>query len=191
MNIILLVRSADDLRSAIEGANRFLVFHRQHFADPHQGGEVLGIWLKGDLDEGLPALFFGDRQIQAGVGSDSPTGETDCSPGPCEAAMGIERSFTHSGLWSLCWMDGTLLRETTSSAVRRCRILEALLSPASASRFSRRPGRFFPVFGASEASDSIDATMRELQSDYPQLVGARWFVDEPGRGILSPRGGEV
>ena len=184
MNIILLVRGADVLCSAIDGANRFLVSQRQHFAAPRQGGEVLGIWLKGDLDEGLPALFLGDRQIQAVVGSDSLTGETDCRPDPGEAAVGIEWSFTHSGLWSLCWMDGVLLREAKDSAERRRRILEALLSPAFALRFSQRPGRFFPVFGAIEASDSIDAAMRELQSDYPQLIGATRFVDDPRRGIL-------
>ena len=34
MSMLLLIRSADDLRSAVEAANDFLVYQRQRVAEP-------------------------------------------------------------------------------------------------------------------------------------------------------------
>lgn len=188
--MILLIRNADDVGAAIEDANRFLVCQRQ-IAELREGGGVLGIWVRGELDEGLPAWCLFDDPLQEGARSNSPTEESDHRPGPREADLGVRWSCTLSGLWSLCWLDGTLLRDTMSATEHRRRILDALRSPAFASRFSRRPGKFFPVLGATEAGDSFDATVRQLQSDYPQLIDGTWFVDDPERGIVPPRRVEV
>lgn len=187
MNIILLIRNADAVLSAITGANRFLHCRRQRMADPHEGGEVLGIWLKSNLDEGLPPVHFGDDPFQPDIWSDSRRGWTDCAPNPAEAPVGLEWSFTHAGLWSLCWMDGLHLRGTLGSEERRRKILDALLSPGFAPRSSRKASLFFPVFGASEAIGSIEATMRNLQDDYPRLISGTWFFDDLERGIVSPQ----
>ncbi len=108
--------------------------------------------------------------------------------GPREAAVGILESFSLSGLWTLCWIDGTLLQQAPSPSERRRRILDAVLITASASQSPCEPGTFFPVFGASDASDSIGATMRELQDHYPKLIGGTWFVDDTERGLVSAKG---
>ena len=188
MSVLLLIRSADDVRFAVEAASEFLVYRRRHFTEPRETDEVLGIWLRRELDADLPAWRWFDREVGAGVRVDSLPGETAAGLGPREAAVGILESFSLSGLWTLCWIDGTLLREAQSSAERRRGILDAVLSTASASQSPCEPGTFFPVFGAVDASDSIDATMRELQEHYPKLIGGTWFIDDRDRGLVSAKG---
>ena len=188
MSMLLLVRSSDDVRSSVKSASEFLVYRRRHFAEPRETDEVLGIWLRRELDADLPAWLWFDRELGAGVRVDSLPGETASQLGPREAGVGILESFSLSGLCTLCWIDGTLLREAPSSAERRRRILDAVLSTAAASQSPCEPGTFFPVLGASDGSDSIDATMRELQEHYPKLISGTRFIDDRERGLVSARG---
>ena len=51
MSMLLLIRSADDVRSAVEAASEFLVYRRQRFAEAREADEVLGIWLRRELDD--------------------------------------------------------------------------------------------------------------------------------------------
>jgi len=102
--------------------------------------------------------------------------------------VGVLESFSLSGLWTLCWIDRTLLREAPSSAECRRRSLDAVFSTAAASQSPCEPRTFFPVFGASDASDSSDATMRGLQEHYPKLIGGTWFIDDRDRGLASAKG---
>jgi hypothetical protein len=187
MSLLLIVRSADDVRSAVEAANEFLVHLRRRFPEPREVDEVLGLWLRRELDADLPAWLWLDRERGLGMRVDAPAGETP-GQGPREADVGVRESFSLSGLWSLCWIDGTLLRESKSPEERRRRILDALVRDAAAEAASQ-PGAFFPVFEATEPLDLVDENLRQLRDRYPHLVGGRWFVDDRERGIVGPRGG--
>ena len=117
---------------------------------------------------------------------DVPSGDTSkVSPG--ESGVGIRESFSLSGLWTLCWIDGTLLRTANSATERRRTIFDSLVGAASASRSVGATESFFPVFVAVDAVESIKATMSELEDRYPQLIGETWFVDDRGRGIVPAR----
>ena len=186
MSMLLLVRSADDVRSGVKAVSEFLVYRRRQFAKYRETDEVLGIWLRHEVDADLPGWLWFDRELGAGVRIDSLLEKTTSRLGPGEAAVGILESFSFAGVCTLCWIDGTLLRETQSSAERRRVILDAVLSTASQS--SSEPGTFFPVFGAGDASDSIDAMMRELQNHYPKLISRTWVVDDWERGVVSATG---
>ncbi len=186
MSMLLLVRSAGDVRSAVEAASDVLVYRRRHFAEDRQ--EVLGIWLKRELEAGLPTWPSSCAELGTGVPVNSQAGAIAADPLGGEAAAGIRESFSLLGIWTLCCMDGAILREAESPRERRRRILDALLSTSAAARSSGEPGTFFPVFGATEASDSIAATMRELRERYPQLIGGTSFVDDESGGIVSERG---
>lgn len=185
MSILLLVRIADDMRSAVKAAGEFLVYRRQRIAVPCETDEVLGIWLRRELDTGLPIWPSADHELGAGVSVNSPTDEGASELGPKEAVVGIRASFSLSGLWTLCWIDGAPLREAHSSEERRRRILDAFASKTSDLQSTTGPGIFFPVFDVTETSDSIDATMQELQDSYPQLISGTWFVADRARGIMS------
>lgn len=182
MSIVLLVRNAADVLSAIKGANHFLVSRWRKCAAPRQDDEVLGIWLRHELDDGLLVSYLADQP----EARDSFTDESESSPALSVAPVGMRCSSSHSGLWSLCWMDGSQIHEARNASERRQRIVDTLLSPAHGSRFWSREGVFFPVFGAAESIGSVDAAMQELRRDYPQLISSIWFIDDSERGILTP-----
>ncbi len=50
MSVLLLVRSADDVRSAANAASEYLAYRRQHVPAPPEANEVLGIWLRRELE---------------------------------------------------------------------------------------------------------------------------------------------
>ena len=105
-----------------------------------------------------------------------------------ESGVGIRESFSRPGLWTLCWIDGTLLSTAHSAMERRRIILDSLVATSSASRLSRATGAFFPVFAADDAVELIKATMSELDDRYPQMIGGTWFLDDRERGIVPARG---
>ena len=186
MSMLLLVRSADDVRSAVEAANEFLGYQRQRIAEAREADEILGIWLRRELDVDLPAWLWLDRDRGAGMSIDVPGDASKISPG--EVGVGIRESFSLSGLWTLCWIDGTLLSTAHSATERRRTILDSLLAAASASRPSSATETFFPVFAATDAVESIKATMSELEDRYPQMIGGTWFLDDRERGIVPAQG---
>ena len=186
MSMLLLIRSADDVRSAVEAASEFLVYRRQRFAEAREADEVFGIWLRRELDADLPAWLWLDRELGAGMSIDIPGDTSKVSLG--RSGVGIRESFSRSGLWTLCWIDGTLLSTAHSATERRRTILDSLLGTASASRPSSATETFFPVFAAADAVESIKATMSELEDRYPQMIGGTWFLDDRDRGIVPARG---
>ena len=183
MSMLLLIRSADEVHSAVEAANEFLVYRRQRFAEASEADEVLGIWLRRELDADLPAWLWLDRELGGGVSIDAPGRDTSkVSRG--KSGVGIRESFSLSGLWTLCWIDGTLLRTAHSATDRRRTILDSLVGTPSASRALGATESFFPVLAAVDTVESIKATMSELEDRYPQMVGGTWFVDDRVRGIV-------
>ena len=165
MSMLLLIRSADEVHSAVETASEFLVYRRKPFA-AREADDVLGIWLRRELD------------------ADVPTSKVSLG----ESGVGIRESFSLSGLWTLCWIDGTRLSTAHSATERRRTILDSLLGTASASRSSSTTETFFPVFAAVDAVGSIKATLSELEDRYPQLLGGTWFLDDRECGIVPAQG---
>ena len=102
MSMLFLIRSADDVRSAAEAANEFLAYRRRHFPEPREVDEVLGIWVRGELDADLG-----------------------------EAPVGIRESISLSGLWSLSWIDGAFLKDAKTARERRNRILDGLVKDSA------------------------------------------------------------
>jgi len=186
MSMLLLIRSADDVRSAVKAASELMVYLRHRFAGAREADEVLGIWLRCELDADLPAWLWLDRDRGAGMSIDVPGDTSKVSSG--ESGVGIRESFSRSGLWTLCWIVGTLLSTAHSATERRRTILDSLLGTASASRPSSATETFFPVFTAADAVESIKATMSELEDRYPQMIGGTWFLDDRERGIVPAQG---
>jgi len=187
MGMLLLIRSADDVRSAVKAASEFLVYRRRRSAEPREADELLGVWLRRELDADLPTWLWFDRELGAGMSSDVP--EDASKVGLGESGVGIRESFSLSGLWTLCWIDGTLLRTAHAhSAAERRIVLDSILGAASASRSSSATETFFPVFAAADAVESIKATMSDLEDRYPRMIGGTWFLDDRERGIVPAHG---
>ncbi|MCK6498262.1 MAG: hypothetical protein L6Q38_02145 [Nitrospira sp.] len=189
MSVLLLIRNADVLDCAVEAATAFLIHQRSRVAERHPADEVLGIWLRSELDGGLPTWPRFDLELRLGVAAESVAGETASGPDPNETAVGIRESFSLSGVWTLCWIDGIPLRQARTPVLRRRTILEVFLTKVADSEFSCEPRSFLPVFQATEKNNSVQATLRDLRNLYPRLIGDIWFVDDREHGIRRGRGG--
>lgn len=184
MSALLLLRSSDDMRSAVEAVSEFLVYQRQRLGMPRDTDQVLGIWIRPNLDVGLPTWPCFDAVPAKNDKAPVKGGQTAPGCGSGKAAVGIRDSFSLSGIWTLCWIDGLPLRQARSRVECRRRMLDLFLIGASAGQSVTKSRAFFPVFDASEVSDSGDLFLRELRARYPELVGDRWFIDDWGRGIV-------
>jgi len=168
MSMLFLIRSADDVRSAAEAANELLAYRRRHFPEPREVDEVLGIWVRSELDADLPAwLWLGE-----GVPASSLA----------EAPVGIRESISLSGLWSLSWIDGAFLKDAKTARERRNRILDGLVKDSAT-----QPRAFSPVFDATETSEGVEAMLQELRAKHPDLISTTWFIDEWEQGLMDPR----
>lgn len=156
MSMLLLIRSADDVRSDVEAANELLVYRRQRFAGANEADEAIGVWLRRELDLDLQG----------------------------EGGLGIRESFSRSGVWALCWIDDTLLSSAHGAIERRRTVLDSLLKRASRARCSSASETFFPVFAAADTVESVKSTLSELKDRYPQIIGKTWFIHDRERGIV-------
>jgi hypothetical protein len=156
---ILLVRSMAEMHTATKAASSFLIYRRL-LSQPDLDDEVLAIWVKRDLDVDLPA----------------------CSQS--EHGVGIHESVSLAGVWTLCWIDGQLIRGARSSAERRDVIVSTFVQAQLSSRASTEPAAFFPVFEPNESVEIIEAEVRSLRARYPRLVAAQWYRDHKERGIV-------
>lgn len=181
MSIFLMIRGADEVLAALDAASEFLNYRRRRSRQIPEVDDVLGVWVRHQLDADLPTWSWFSRSPGA-VG----TGGQELGHGLRGMAVGIRESVSLSGMWALCWLDGTCLRAAHSPAERRRRALDALVSGAAGVSLGVAGGTFFPVFAATEAADCREATLRQLRERYPQLIGSTWLVDGRERGILRP-----
>lgn len=82
MSVLLLVRSADDVPSAAKAASEYLAYRRQHTAAPPEANEVLGIWLRRELEAGLLTWPCSDHESGADARAGSSTGKMASEPAP-------------------------------------------------------------------------------------------------------------
>jgi len=159
---LLLVRSWDVAPAAIEAANRLLAF-RSAAEGPV---EVLGLWRRRQLEEGLPLWTQG------------------------AAFVGLRESCSLSGLWTMCLIDGPSLRQGRSPQARRLALLHELVSRAPGLRIADEVGVFRPAFAASEPADAVPPMLQQLKDHHPDLVGDRWLAERKDARVLE-LGGRV
>jgi len=166
---LLVVRRADDLASAIAGINQFMGYRRRGASDNRD--EVLGLWLRRELGADLPMWPL-----------DPATSTLDRADG-----LGVRESFSLSGIWSMCWIDGTLMSACQSTKERRCRVVDMLSRVTSGRSTTGNLGVFLPVVDGAQDTESIEETLAELRARFTGLIGDAWLVDDPKAGLADPR----
>lgn len=153
MSMLLSIRGADYIRGAVAAANEFLAYRRRRLPEAQAVDEVLGIRLRSELDSDL-----------------------------AECGVWIRETFSASGLWSLCWMDGAFLRTARTARQRRRQLVDALVKS-----HALQPRTFLPVFDASGTIEAAEAMLRELRAEYPEVVSTTWFLDDAKQGLIDWR----
>lgn len=176
---LLLIRSTADIPLAVESVNEFLAFRRQASL-PGREHEILAVCLTRQLDAGWPLRRLGGR-------------EPDPSPAMASSANGhalsstgleVQESYSVSGIWTLCRMDGPLLHSARSPKSKRNLILQTLADGLSRRASSTEDGAVFPVFDTGETAESIEAEVRTLRSRYPGLLGPFWYRADRTGGVI-------
>lgn len=183
MPMLLAIRSVDDLRSAIAAANGYLAIQRGQIGSNEEEGRVLGVWLRDDVDAGLPRMSCHDLVSWK---AESVTGEKP-RPTPVDTVSGfrIGESTSLSGIWALCWIYGTFVNGAADPLQRMRSVVDGLVSP-----YSTNDRGFFPVFPKGASPDSVKSAMRELREQYPNLIAKTWFIDDWNEGLIEAARGE-
>jgi hypothetical protein len=180
MVALLLVRSITDIPFAVRAVNEFLAYRRSGNG-LEQDDEILAVCLKSDLDAGLPIWHLIDHEFgRTPVRVPAASGIV-----PAGAGLGIRESFSLSGVWTFCWVDGLLLRSARKADARRDAILRMFVEAPSLLGSSPEPVVAFPVFGADEPARSVEAEVRALKVRYPRLIGSSWYRDDKMRGLVT------
>ena len=180
MSMLLLVRNADDMRRAVESTNAFSAYRRERFGE--QVSQVIGVWLRRELDAGLPSFSCADL-VSDGVGPVKGADRiSESNPRTSATELKIRESFSLSGVWTICWVNGVLGHDAQSPAEQRRAIIDTIVSP-----YSRADCRFFPVFQQGESMEHIQNAMRELREQHSELIAATWFIDDSERGLIAAK----
>lgn len=176
--MVLLVRSVDDLDAAVSAVNDYLNHLRESLSPASRhDSTLLGIWVRSDLEEGLPEWLHYESATPAAA-----HGEV-AQAAMSEALVGVRTSVSLSGLWTLCWIDGPLLRATDTTDQARRHVLDTFVAATSEPRGSRSGGFFYASFAASRPSKFVAAEVADLGARHPRLVADRWFVVDDDQGV--------
>ena len=96
MSMLLLVRNAHDMRRAVESTNAFSAYMRQRLGE--QASQVIGVWLRPELDAGLPSVSCADL-VSDGVGSvEGADRISESNPTSSATELKIRQSFSLFGV---------------------------------------------------------------------------------------------
>ena len=165
---LLLVRSTHDLASAVAGANALLRYRRR--AVSHTRDEILGVWIRRELDADLPVW----------PSLNPATATLDRA----DRAVGGRESFSLSGLWSICWIDCELLSACETAKERRHRVVDTLVKAACVDSTRGNLGVFHPVFDGAQDSESTEDALTDLRARFLNLNAGTGFVDDATRGLI-------
>lgn len=167
MELLLLVRSTDDLAPACREAGKFLAFRRRKAGrDPHDD-HVMGIWIHRGMVMDAPSRLTLRR----------PAGET------FEAV--VTESFGLSGIWEFGRIE-PVEGEPADWGARLSpdALPDALLSLSRRGDAADKSGFYAPVFPLGTPKAQINDELRRLHARYPLCIAGPVFHD-PDTGLLS------
>jgi len=167
MSMILLIRNADDMRRAIADTKRFSDYWQERFGSDQKENRILGVWLRCELDAGLPRFSCGDPESGEGHRVEDADRSLESNPATSTPSLRVGQSFSLSGIWTLCRVDGFLPGDAQGSVERRLAIVHTLVSPYSQDK------RGFPPYSSKEnrwitSKPPCASFERNIQSSSPQ-----------------------
>jgi hypothetical protein len=116
------------MRRAVESTNAFSAYMRQQFGEVSQ---VIGVWLRRELDAGLPSVSCADL-VSDGVGSvEGADRISESNPTSSAPELKIRQSFSLFGVWTICWVNGALGHDARNPAEQRRDIIVSGQLPTS------------------------------------------------------------
>ena len=177
MALILVVRDDDHMPASIANCNDLLAIHRGQSHGHRREDRVLGVWLRENVDVGLPRMDCHDLAPL----EDAPfrNGNSSHQTRNKVPTVRIRESISLSGVWTLCWIHGSPIHRVTNTLQGLCDLAENLIGPYSTTKRG-----FFPAFPAGASVHAIERVMLKSRSRYPDLIGTTWFRDDWSQGLI-------
>ncbi len=169
---LLLVRSFGDIDPSLSLVERFLA-HERAASESDGQTDLVGIWVNEYLERDLPSCFHA---------------RTERLPSQTlEPEVGVLKSISCSGIWTLCWLEGCALQGELRPDERRHAVLRTLVVPAAAMTSSTESGSFLPVFAQAAPAAEMRASWRQLASRYSSLIGEPYLFSREGLKFSRPK----
>jgi hypothetical protein len=171
MALLLFVRAMDDVTPAVEAASEFLAHQQQQLGGSRQSGDLLAIWIDRDLEAALPARSIPSLHSS----SERPT-----------TTFRLDYSVSLSDIWTLCWIDLYPPESELGGNSPREALIGTLAKVFSERYSSTGAGLLLPVFGVSDSTEGIHASIADLKARYPGLIGTASFIHDRHQGKITP-----
>jgi hypothetical protein len=156
---------------AVEAASEFLMYQQRQLESSRQSDDLLAIWIDRDLEAALPS-----RSVPS----------LDSSIERPKTTLRLNYSVSVSDIWTLCWIDLSPPESELGGNSPREALIGTVAKVFSERYSSTGAGLLLPVFGVSDPTERIDASIADLKTRYPGFIGTAWFIYDRNQGKIVP-----
>jgi len=175
MSMLVLIRNIEEMDTALEAANKYVIFMQKLFDSNQQENWILGVWVRSEFETDLPYLSCQNQKSTGTVIDESSESNVITLKKP----VYIQQSVSLCGIYSFFWVNGDLFQDTEGPGERRCAIIQTLIIP-----YSREKSLFFPVLQQKESIKTYQSATSNLCKQHPNLISTTGYVADRDRGII-------
>ena len=163
-DLLIFVRTTDDLVRACPQVEEFLAFCRSRQGGSFANGRLLGAWIDEHTVTNLP------QEMELRL----PSNQT--------ILLVVRESFALWGIWAVASIDPACLEPKAGMKLSHDMVLDALIGLARGD--SGRAGRYSPVFARDTLKEQVRAEIKRLNIHYPLRIARPIYYDPVTGGLF-------
>ena len=163
-NLLIFVRTTNDLVRACPQVEEFLAFCRSRQSGSFANGRLFGAW----IDEHTVTKLPQEMELQL------PSNQT--------ILLAVRETFALWGIWAVASIEPVCLETKAGMELSHDMVLDALIALARCD--TGRAGRYSPVFARDTPKEQVRAEIKRLNIHYPLRIAGPIYYD-PVTGGLS------
>lgn len=160
-NLLIFVRTTDDLVRACRQVEEFLAFCRSRQSDSFANGRLLGAWIEEHTVTKLP------QEMELWL----PSKQT--------ILLTVRETFALWGSWAVASIEPVCLETKAGVELSHDMVLDALIARGDTGRI----GRYSPVFVRDTPKKQVGAEIRRLNIHYPLRIAGPIYYDPVAGGL--------
>ena len=104
MSMLVLIRNIEEMDTALEAANKYVIFMQKLFDSNQQENWILGVWVRSEFETDLPYLSCQNQKSTGTVIDESSESNVITLKKP----VYIQQSVSLCGIYSFFWVNGDL-----------------------------------------------------------------------------------
>jgi hypothetical protein len=163
-NLLIFVRTTDDLVRACPQVEEFLAFCRSRQSGSFANGRLLGAWIDEHTVTKLP------QEMEPRL----PSNQT--------ILLAVRETFALWGIWAVASIAPACLETKAGMELSHDMVLDALIGLARGD--SGRAGRYSPVFARDTPKEQVRAEIKRLNIHYPLRIAGPIYYDPVTGGLF-------